>query len=137
MKLSGSQREILKMKFDGLCAYCGGQLGARWHADHLLPIERRFIPKREGGFRATGESWKPENDTLENMMPSCAPCNISKATLSLDDWRKWLLGHVRSLNAYNRPYRLAKAYGLIHETNKPVVFYFEAARTQEAMGEAK
>lgn len=61
-----------------------------------------------------------------NMMPACPPCNISKGPLSLDGWRKWLDGHVRSLNAHNTPYRLAKAYGLIQETGKPVTFYFES-----------
>ena len=40
MKLTKAQREQLKNKFGGHCAYCGDQLGDKWHADHLAPIYR-------------------------------------------------------------------------------------------------
>ncbi|HWL04535.1 MAG TPA: hypothetical protein VNQ99_06300 [Xanthobacteraceae bacterium] len=45
--------------------------------------------------------------------------------MSLEQWRKWLAGHVNSLNAYHPIYRLAKAYGLIRETGDPIIFHFE------------
>lgn len=45
--------------------------------------------------------------------------------MHLEEWRKWLTGHVKSLNAYNKNYRMVKAYGLVQETGTPVVFYFE------------
>ena len=111
--LTKVERQSLFNKFGGKCAYCGCDLPARWHADHLKPIERKLTHQNGGGFVQTGEAWRPENHAIENMMPACPPCNISKATLDLDGWRKWLEGHVRSLNAHNTPYRLAKAYGFV------------------------
>lgn len=45
--------------------------------------------------------------------------------MSLEDWRRWLAGHVNSLNQYHPIYRLAKAYGLVTETGAEVTFYFE------------
>lgn len=134
MKLTKVQRATLQAMFGGLCAYCGEPLGDRWHADHVEPVQR-YKPVINKQF--LGESWKekgvssavrldrPENDTFENLMPACAPCNISKGPLRLDAWRDWLTGHVRSLNAHNTPYRLAKKYGLIQETGAPIVFHFE------------
>lgn len=64
------------------------------------------------------------------MMPACAPCNISKGRQTLEGWRQWLAGHINSLNSYTPIYRIAKAYGLIVETGKPVVFHFETVGSQ-------
>lgn len=123
--LTKKERQAVFDKYGGRCAYCGCELPARWHADHLLPVERELTYLRGVGLRPTGNAHRPENHCITNMMPACPPCNISKHSLSLDGWRKWLEGHVRSLNAHNTPYRLAKAYGLLVETGKSVTFYFE------------
>jgi hypothetical protein len=125
MRLTKTQRTDLHAMFDGRCAYCGCELGARWHADHFDPCERKLTWVRGKGLVQTGEFHKPENNRLDNFMPSCAPCNISKHSMTLENWRAWLAGHVNSLNQYHPIYRLAKAYGLIVETGAPVTFYFE------------
>lgn len=119
MRLTKAQRAALHSMFNGHCAYCGEQLGERWHADHVDAVLRYG----SGMDRAV-------NDRIENLMPSCAPCNLSKATYTLDQWRVVLAKHVESLNSYNTPYRLAKKYGLIVETAQPVVFYFERVAVQ-------
>ena len=119
VKLSKIQREQLKMKYGGLCSYCGHPLSDRWHADHFIPVERNAWGNGKGIMQ------KPENDTLENMMPSCPPCNISKHSLSIEQWRDWLSGHMRSLNEHHSIYRLMRSYGLIIETGNPITFYFE------------
>jgi hypothetical protein len=131
MKLTKTQREQLRMKFGGKCAYCGCDLPERWHADHVEAVQRKLDYVRGKGFVATSEMYRPQNDRIENMMPSCPPCNISKHSMSLESWRGWLAGHVNSLNAFHPIYRLAKAYGLIQETGNPVVFYFERISAQD------
>jgi hypothetical protein len=125
MRLTKAQRAALREKFGGRCAYCGHELGERWHADHFEPVERKLTWKRDKGLVATGELHRPQNDKFENLMPSCPPCNISKHSMSLEGWRGWLAGHLNSLNEYHPIYRLVKAYGLVIETGKPVTFYFE------------
>lgn len=45
---------------NGCCKYCGDLLSGLWEADHV-------IPKSRGGSNA-----------LENMAPSCVPCNQVK-----------------------------------------------------------
>jgi len=119
MKLNKVQREQVRMKFGGRCAYCGHNLPERWHADHLIAVERESWGKDKGMML------RPENDTIENMMPSCPPCNISKHRLSIEEWRKWLAGHMRSLNEHHSIYRLMLSYGCVVETGKPITFHFE------------
>ena len=115
MKLNKSQRADLKQKYGGRCAYCGVILADRWHADHFEPVIRQ----------AGKEAEQVENHNIANMMPACAPCNLSKGRQTLEGWRLWIAGHVNSLNQYHPIYRLSKSYGLIEETGNPVVFYFE------------
>jgi 5-methylcytosine-specific restriction endonuclease McrA len=124
LRLTKAQRAALRGKFGGRCAYCGCELGDRWHADHLESVQRE-LAARGGRLVPTGKLHRPENDRLENFMPSCAPCNLSKHSMPLEGWRDWLAGHLRSLNAHHPIYRLVKAYGLVVETGKPVTFYFE------------
>jgi len=73
----------------------------------------------------------PERDTVENSMPSCHSCNITKSSMSLQDFREYIEQTVESLNK-NRyaAYKFAKRYGLIQETVKPVLFYFETLNKQ-------
>jgi len=116
MRLTKKQRAEVFAKFQGHCAYCGCELGARWHADHMQPVIRLYDERI---------AENPANHNLANVMPACAPCNISKSRMAIEDWRQWIAGHVNSLNSYHPIYRLAKAYGLVVETKAPVTFYFE------------
>jgi hypothetical protein len=130
MKLTKAQRAELREKFGGKCACCGCDLPERWHADHFIPCKRDLESRkvRSGVFRLTSVgSGIPSANVIENMMPACPPCNISKGSMSLEGWRLWISGHTNSLNQYHPIYRLAKAYGLIRETGAAVVFYFERA----------
>ena len=43
--------------FKAKCAYCGRTLGARWHADHLIPVD-------SGGL-----------NHISNRVPACPCCN--------------------------------------------------------------
>jgi len=123
MKLTKSQREIVKSRFGGKCAYCGCDLPTKWHADHLEPVIRMNW--------AGKDAERPQNHNIGNMMPACAQCNISKASMPLEAWRVWLAGHLKSLNQYHAIYRLAKAYGLVEETGADIVFYFERRGEQQ------
>lgn len=133
MKLSKSERQALKNKYDVRCAYCGTELPERWHADHFKPVVRELKSQKTstGSYRVvTGKPLEPQNDVIENMMPACPPCNISKGSQSIESWRTWLAGHVNSLNWYHPIYRISKAFGLISETGNPVKFHFEKLTEQ-------
>lgn len=129
--MSGSQkispkRKAIWDKSGGKCWYCGCDLPERgWHADHFEPIKRDFKYVRGAGFRTTGECEYPERDTEENKVPCCASCNILKGSNSLEGFRRDIGKFVNSLNQYVNQYKFAKRYGLITETEQPVVFWFE------------
>jgi 5-methylcytosine-specific restriction endonuclease McrA len=124
MKLTSAQREQVRMKFGGKCAYCGCDLPQRWHADHLKAVERKLIIKDRRAV-SSSEMWRPHNDTLENMMPSCPPCNIDKHSMSLDSWRRKLEQTLRVLFDSYPTYRHAIRFGLVAESPKQIKFYFE------------
>lgn len=116
MKLSQQQRADLKQKFGGNCAYCGSELGSKWHADHLVAIRRN----------GDGTSLNPAMDTLENLMPACTACNHNKRSLSLENWRD-LLAHYRDVQVVRdcSQIRHLMRFGLVEFKQQPIVFYFE------------
>lgn len=133
--LTKKKRSIVFAKYNGRCAYCGCELQKGWHVDHLRPVGRYYESIRdEGGFvirDENGNSRKimrmeiPENNHLENMVPSCASCNINKHGLSIEGFRNLIRGFLNSLNERSTQYKFAKKYGLLEETGNPVLFYFE------------
>ena len=118
-RLTKAEREFVRAKYDGRCAYCGCELPERWHVDHLKPVRRRRSPRP-----GQAEMRLPARHRLDNCMPSCPPCNIDKHARSLEQWRAWLSAHLRSLQRQPN-YRLVRAHGLLAETDLPVRFYFE------------
>lgn len=126
--MNKSERELIFKKYNGRCAYCGCELQKGWHVDHIEPI-RRLKTSYTGAsgkknFYVSG-SMHPELETLENINPACASCNVNKHSQSLEDFRKMIAKFINSLNEYSVQYKIAKRYSLVLETNEPVVFYFE------------
>lgn len=151
-------RDIIFNKYGGRCAYCGCELIKGWHVDHIEPVNR--LQKRKEGYykhKETGvkitqdhlpEKWfidyiyvrpglvydkmqNPERDTLDNSMPSCHSCNNYKNTFDLETFRKQIGLLISRLNKSITQYKIVKRYGLIQETAKPVIFYFETVQSQQ------
>ena len=119
MKLNKAQRQLVRDKFDGRCAYCGILLGDKWHADHIAPIVRN------DWLKTPRQPDYPERDTLENINPACPPCNIDKHSLSLESWRTMIQNSNAVLMRDVSTFRRAVRYGLVALSSEPVVFYFE------------
>lgn len=119
MKLSKLQREEVKQKFGGHCAYCGCVLGDKWHADHFEAIRRN----------GDGTCLNPEHDVIENLMPACRVCNNNKRSMSLESWRD-LLAHYRDVQLLrdSGTARHLHRFGLLEIKKVPVVFYFEQVK---------
>ncbi len=114
MAFTKKQKELLKEKFGGKCAYCGCVLGKLWHADHFIPV-----------YRNGGQFENKKADNLDNLMPSCPPCNISKSVLSIEQWRQKLEQGPHVLERNNSTYRNSIRYGLIVPGSREIKFYFE------------
>lgn len=131
MKTTKAQRNALFNRFGGRCAYCGAPLGLRWHADHVEPVRRGLVFQQGKGLVPNGQMDRPENDRFDNLMPSCAPCNIDKHSMSLEAWRQKLQSACDVLGRNNPTYRHARRFGLVVETAKPVLFHFEAQEARQ------
>ena len=122
--MTKAQREQLKNKFGGHCAYCGCDLGDKWHADHIEAVKRDIIHVG-GGKLVSGEMTRPHLDTIENMNPACVPCNLNKSSMSIEGWRGVLGGYRKALIRDSHTFRHSLRFGLVEFTDKPVVFFFE------------
>ncbi|AJR26376.1 hypothetical protein TZ53_13120 [Sphingobium sp. YBL2] len=116
----------MRQKFAGKCAYCGGDLGKTMHADHVEPVRRivtdawsRPLPVEERRLL------KPERNTVGNMMPACAPCNLHKGGYSLEAWRTYLQRSAEIVRKQTSTFRAGERFGIITVSEKPIVFYFE------------
>lgn len=128
MKITKQQRESLYKKYGGRCAYCGCSLIKGWHVDHIVPVIRiRKSYKDAYGkphYYISGTQ-HPELETIENMNPSCASCNINKRGQTLEKFRDMITKFMIHLNESSVQYKIAKRYGLVKESGVKVVFYFE------------
>lgn len=126
MKLSKAQRAELKQKYGGHCAYCGDQLGDKWHADHIEAVKREIEHIGGGVLRTTNEMLNPHLDTIENMNPACIPCNSNKSSMSLKAWRNSLT-HYRDVQLLrdSTHARHLHRFGIIEIKQEPIVFFFE------------
>lgn len=119
------QREFIYNKYNGHCAYCGCELQKGWHIDELLPVRRNFKWNKTR-YVHDGTYEHPERLHIDNQMPSCPSCNINKHSMSLEEFRSLITGFMKHLNEVSTQYKIAKRYGLVKETIKPVIFYFES-----------
>lgn len=132
-KLTKAQRASLHAMFDGRCAYCGAELGNRWHSDHKEPVLRDYAPKTSENPQGMLHL---NRDTMENQVPACSPCNLDKASMSLEQWRTKLESSIASLQRYSSTWRHALRFGLVAPAAPAVVFYFERA-AQQSKGDSE
>jgi hypothetical protein len=134
MGVSKAVRERVKAMFGGRCAYCGCDLGDRWHADHVEPVIRQLDYVQGKGFVTTGKLHRPENDRHDNLFPACVPCNIDKHANTLEGWRTKLEQTCDVLTRNNATYRHGVRFGLVQEARRRIVFFFEQAADQGERG---
>lgn len=114
MKLSKKQRQGLRMKFGGYCAYCGQLLPEKgWHADHVDPV-----------YRVAGMMLHEDRDCIDNMFPSCHPCNLHKSCSDLENYRRIIDDGRREFLKSGKGKALVRM-GLVQMKTCPVVFWFE------------
>ena len=115
MKLTKNQRRLVFSKSDGRCWYCGCGLPENgWHADHCNAV-----------YRDADRLRKPQNDTLENIVPACAPCNLFKSVFSVEEFRAEIQQQVHRARKTSVNFRTAERFGMIETSCKPIRFWFE------------
>lgn len=133
MSLTKKQRQAVWDKSGGKCWYCGCDLPEKgWHADHFEPVirelERVMNPpgsKYSHKMVCNGKMHKAENDNIDNMVPSCAPCNNFKFTFPVEDFRKELESQIDRARKSSVNFRNAERFGMIEIKKQNVTFWFE------------
>jgi 5-methylcytosine-specific restriction endonuclease McrA len=132
--------------FGGRCAYCGVELGEKWHMDHIEPVRRKteFVrgETTSAGYtktRWTGEYYSPQNHRDDNFSPACVRCNILKADTNVEGFRSMLVYFAKSIptiRTYSHVHHLMR-FGKLSIDPEPVVFWFEKFVAPPAREEQK
>ena len=100
-------------KYAGRCAYCGKQIKyEEMQVDHIKAV---YL----GG----------DND-FNNLLPACRSCNFYKSSYSIEEFRRQI-NLIPSRLPKEFIYKVALDYGIVEETGKDVVFYFEQHRAED------
>ena len=130
MYVSKKNREIVKQKFNGRCAYTGTILKEDWQIDHIKPIKRNWW---------NNTAMFSNYHTIENMIPAQKIVNHYKHSLSLEEFRNWYLAglHERLKKLPENPrtkksikrkvylLEIAKLFGITKDKPFTGKFYFE------------
>lgn len=124
-------RVKIHAKCNGNCGYCGTPITVKeMQVDHIIAQSNFFATIMDNYKTKMVPSFLHhlsliDVNHIDNLMPSCRYCNKHKTSHHLELYRSEIFEQVNRLNKYNSNYRIAKRYGLIQETVKPIKFYFE------------
>lgn len=115
-------------KLEGHCAYCGLEIDLKdMQIDHIIP-QRNFEMMIKNNWRIPiflSHLTLDDLNNEDNLLPTCRVCNKLKDAFDLETFRSEIYQQIKRLNERSANYRMAKKYGLLVETLKPIVFYFE------------
>lgn len=125
-----AERERIHQMFGGRCAYCGCEITVKsMHVDHVDPIKRMNIwNSQKGRHEDTGYRHWEFNERPENLFPACAPCNLWKHSMSLEDFRHSVMTQIDKIQKTSCGFRLLMRFGIISTNKIPQQFYFETYR---------
>lgn len=141
-RLTKTEREAVRMKFGGLCAYTGRPLESDWQVDHMISKNSwKYQVYAECAQIKSFEQMErrlKEVDNIDNLLPAMRIVNHYKRAFDLEGFRGYMLKfHLRlrklpkttSLKetkeriAYMN--KVAELFGITTEKPFSGVFYFE------------
>ena len=109
-------RELVLNKYGGKCAYCGCDLTlSNMQVDHIKSVYNSCI---ENGYVYI------QDDSFENLNPSCRQCNFYKGTLNIEQFRNKIKTILYETCQNTFQAKLAKKLGMMKVTQFDK-FYFE------------
>lgn len=114
--IMNKKRQLIWDKSNGRCWYCGCKLPEKgWQADHFHSV-----------IRVEGKMLYPELDTIDNLVPSCAPCNNFKSSSSIEGMRFRVDEQFDNVPKNSTGMRQLMRMGLVEIERKPIQFWFES-----------
>ncbi|WP_165358886.1 HNH endonuclease [Spirosoma sordidisoli] len=128
MAIGKALRQKVYQKCGGRCGYCGESIKENgFQVDHIIS-QRNFLTHIVNKWQVPDYLLHLTTDDvnhIDNLMPACRVCNNWKSTNPIEFFRSEIQDQIKRVNSYSSNYRMAKRYGLVEETPKPIVFYFE------------
>ena len=115
-RISKQQREAVFNKYGGRCAYCGCELTLRtMQVDHIKAVYTSSLENN---------NVETQDDSFDNLNPSCRQCNFYKGTLNIEQFRNKIKTILyRTLQSTFKA-KLSKKLGMMKVTQFDK-FYFE------------
>jgi len=135
-------------KYNGKCAYCGRFIPeGEFQVDHIERLSPRYYSQTKGkkytlkeAIQIFGKDWQTgeidkvkaaaikydydENNSIENLMPTCKGCNHYKGKWDLEFYRELMLKlHTKMEDEYL--IKRALEYGIVKIEPWDGLFYFE------------
>lgn len=127
-ELEKKHRNYVYSKFNGRCAFCGHPLERGWHIWKSATAQLKIVDAQ--GAKVTPGAARD--------LPACVSCSstrlhhsrykTNKELLDIEEFRQALYHEFEFMSTSSMAatyYKKAIRFGLIQETNKPIVFYFE------------
>lgn len=122
-------RKLIIAKYNNRCAYCGCEITLKqMQVDHIIP-KSEFLSHIKNRIHIPyflTHLTEIDVNHWDNLNPACIVCNKWKSAHHLELFRSELFEQIKRLNTNSSSFRIAKRYGLVEETLKPIIFYFEA-----------
>lgn len=115
-KISKQQREAVFNKYGGRCAYCGCKLTLKtMQVDHIKAVYTSSLENN---------NVETQDDSFDNLNPSCRQCNFYKGTLNIEQFRNKIKTILYRTFQSTFQAKLAKKLGMmvVSQFDK---FYFE------------
>ena len=110
------QREAVFNKYGGRCAYCGCELTPRtMQVDHIKAVYTSSLEN---------DNVETQDDSFDNLNPSCRQCNFYNGTLDIEQFREKIMTTLYETCQNTFQAKLAKKLGMltVKQFDK---FYFE------------
>lgn len=92
MSIRKNLLELIRAKTNGRCWYCGDRFhSGEWQVEHQQPRS------------------KDGTDNIDNLVPSCRPCNVRKGNRTLEEYRDVLVARLE--NKISEAYDCSMAIG--------------------------
>jgi hypothetical protein len=129
MYISKKDREIIKNKYGGKCAYTGTELLPDWQVDHVEPVLRNWW---------ANDALFEKNHNIDNMVPCQKIINHYKHSMGLHEFRGFMINFHGRLKKYpknpqveksisRKAYmmEIAELFGITPDNPFAGIFYFE------------
>ena len=115
-RISKKTRELVLNKYGGKCAYCGCELTiSTMQVDHIKSVYKSCL---ENGYVYI------QDDSFDNLNPSCRQCNFYKGTLDIEQFRNKIKTILYETCQNTFQAKLAKKLGMMKVAQFDK-FYFE------------